>query len=92
MAAPEHSSALNFGMSTLADVNTVAPDPAAVSTSAYKLWKKQNQFVKTAYTLKLKNDQACILVREHADSVDGALMMFNAIVAYYESPANQAMA
>jgi len=52
----------NFGMSTLAAVNTMAPDPAAVSTSAYELWKKQNQFVKTAYTLKLKNGQACIIV------------------------------
>ena len=81
----------NFGMSSLADVNTVPPDPATVSTSAYDLWKKQNQFVKTAYTLKLKNGQACIIVREHADSIDGALEMFKAIVAYYESPANQSM-
>jgi len=32
----------NFGMSTLADVNTIPPDPATVSTSAYDLWKKQN--------------------------------------------------
>jgi len=81
----------NCGMSSLADVNTIPPDPATVSASAHDLWKKQNQFVKTAHTLKLKNGQAYIVVREHADSVDGALEMFKAIVAYCESPANQSM-
>ena len=42
-------------------------------------------------TLKLKNGQACIIVRQHADSTDGALEMFKAIVACCESPANQSM-
>jgi len=41
--------------------------------------------------LKLKNGQACIVVREHADSVDGALETFEAIVAHCESPANESM-
>jgi len=53
----------NWGMGDHLD-SSVTP-PVGVNTHAYKLWDKQNTFLKTALTARWTRGQVSVIVRQH---------------------------